>query len=430
MAPSGPSVPATSSPELDPAPVPGRDRKHPPDPDLDWTGWTLHPALPQGCRGMYVPDDVKKREKPLTWQPCPASMAMSCQELVRNWTNDVSAFPGTGVVLVGGGTQPEALVLFYWLSKSKVLEDVLYDGAGQPIAALREDTYDDGPNASFVPGVSSDGKYLDLELSWPVCAPERPEELLVVPADQPSQLMYSSQSTLTWSGSIGAHQEVQDVVRVDDQIATAMLVGAAAAGDLSTGKSVMITPPPGSGADWDPWIVRGRTTFLARGVQGEVSIWISRDLGMATPFIHPPGDAVSFATDGKTMLWQVSSDPLDPVQGVYARHDVYAAPYTTDPIKLQATKQWMGELPTTWACVGMNNGYAYGSDCAGSGVHRAFVMRVSDGKWWEVEAPPLSMFFASPTELWMVTGDSNGKTILRVPYGELAPRDFTQGGPP
>lgn len=431
--PSGPAALATSSPMADPVPWPTRESEHPPDPDLDWTGWRLHPGLPKGCRGVYVPDDVKKREKPLSWQPCPASMGISCTELVRNWTSDVRAFPGTGAALVGGGAQPDVLGIFYWLSKSKVQEDVLYDGSGQPIAALREDTYDDGPNANFVPGVSRDGQYLSLQLSWPVCAPDRPESLLVVPAGQPSKLMYSSQPTLTWSGSVVAHQEVQDV-QVDGQIATAMLVGAAAAGDLSTGESAMIAPPGGS-ADWDPWIVRGRTTFLARGVQGEVSIWTSANLGMATPFIQPPGDAVSFATDGKTMVWSVSSDPIDPVQGVYAREDVYAAPYTTDPAKLQATKQWMGELPVPWACLGMNNGYAYGSDCAGSGAHRAFVLRVSDGKWWEVKAPPgwgpsPVLFFASPTELWLVDADANGSTILRVPYSQLAPRDFTQGGPP
>ncbi len=430
-APSGPSLPATSSALGDPALQLGHDRQHPPDPDLDWTGWKLHPALPKGCRGMYVPDDVKKREKALSWQPCPASMGISCQELVRDWDSDIRAFPGTGDVLVGGNERPEVLGIAYVHNKSKVLEEVLYHGSGQPVAALREDSWHDNPAANFVPGVSRDGKYLDLQMSEQDCGVYAPQSVLVVPADQPSQLMYSSQPTLSWSNAVVAHQDVQAVF-TSGQLATAMLVGAAAAGDLATGKSAMITPSGGS-ADWDPYIVEGGTTFLARGVQGEVSIWVSSDMAMATPFIQPPGDAVSFTTDGKTMVWSVSSDPTDPINGVYAREDVYAAPYTTDPTKLQATRKWMGRLPTPWACLGMKNGYAYGSDCAGT--RRAFVLRVSDNKWWEVQPPqgwlpPRSIFFASPTELWMVSGDPSGSTILRVPYSQLTPRDFTQGGPP
>lgn len=431
--PKGPSVPATSPTQQGPALQVPHDREHPPDPDLDWTGWTLHPALPKGCRGMYVPDDVTKREKPLTWQPCPSSMGISCQELVRDWGSDVWAFPGTGEVGVGGGTEPEVLDVAYWLSKSKVQEQVLYNGSGQPTAAFREDTYDDNPAAQFVPGVSADGKYLDLQMREQNCNVYAAESVLVVPADQPSRLMYSTQPTFAWSTSIVAHQDVQQVF-TSGQMATAMLVGAAAAADLATHKSVLITPPPGGGVDWDPYVVRGSTTFLARGVQGEVSIWMSNKLGMATPFIQSPGDAVSFTTDGKTVVWEVSSQPIDPVQGTYARHDVYAAPYTTDPAQLQATKKWMGRLPTPWACLGMNNGYAYGRDCAGSGAH-AFVLRVSDGKWWQVEPPPgwgpsPVLFFASPSELWLVDADVNGKTILRVPYDQLTPRDFAQGGPP
>jgi hypothetical protein len=317
-----------------------------------------------------------------------------------------------------------------------VLEFAIYDAAGQPVAALREDTWRDGSAyGDFTPDVSPDGKVLSMQLSLGLCGSATPEAVLVAPADDPAALMYSARPTVTWSAFLG-HQDVQEVW-ASRQLVAAMLVGGAMAGDLATGKSVMITPSQG-GVDWAPTYVSGRTVLLLRGTP-ETSIWVSQDLGMAKPLLQVPGGSAGLTTDGKTMVWVEDTDVIKPDNGDwyahYAHHDVYMAPYTTDPDQLQKTKQWVGRTPTSWDGLQMFNGYVIGCDYENT-YRRCYVLHLADRKWSELVLPSgwydiTQMSFASPTELWTVAAyGATGNELYRVPYSALTPRDFVQGGPP
>jgi hypothetical protein len=416
------------------------DPMHPPDPDLSWEGWRRHPALLKGCRGVYVPDAIDERFAHVEWQPCPSSYPFQCLELVRHWDPEqVYPHPGAGGVFAGG-EGPDLYTIAYSYYRAKVHEYVTYDGEGRPVAALRIDGWEGGRSASSDPIVPS----VDARFAMTHTKCIEPDRMIgetstVVPIEHLTELMYSPRTTIHWPESIVSFnhdgQSVQAFVTSGDILAV-MLVGAAAAVDLATGEVARITPDS-AGVDWQPSHVVGRTAFVFRGTP-DTEIWVSHDLGMATPLLEVPGGSIGgFVTDGQIMVWSEMTDPVRPEVNEWGRNDVYVAPYETDPARV--LKRWVGLVPTGWGGLWLSNGHVIGGDY--TRAQRWYVLRLADGAWFELPLPGdwwmRSFFFAGPSDIWFVThtgslGGTRGERpgLLRVPYSELTPRDYGAGGPP
>jgi hypothetical protein len=402
--------------------------EHAHDELLSWEGWSLHPGLPCGCRGVYVPDSVAKRVPPLAWVPCEDA---PCKRLdVSGWSTKKGGRLGLGFDAAGGG--PEHVIITRMIGDA-IVEPAVYDFSGAPLAAWRLDAWERSAWAAS-PVFTADGKSTVIALSELLyCTDQVSEATTLASVGNLNPLMYSETPTIRWTPEFLHGRYVQHLI-ASTELIVPKLVGTIAAADVKTKVLTDIAKPPLLDGDWIPLVVLGRTIWLWRfAPYGRGEVWVSSDVQPPKPVIRfSSGSVIGFATDGVHLVWSEGTELDDTSAFVkYSRHEAFIAPYTTDPAKI--VRKSLGTFKLAWAQLRMANGYV-----AGGSMEDGFVavLRLKDLAWLRFDKPKGWFLksvgpYPAKDELWLrpYIGTPSGTldTLVRVPYAALAP--LSPGGP-
>ena len=394
-----------------------------------WPGWYRAPRLPAGCTGLCIPDDVKKRVPSLTWSArddiCPG-----CKGLDTPWMPaDAGLQPdpvAAGVRAAGDG-KGEVYVaeigLHIWSGPSLNAD---FDSMGAPLAAWATDgdvscgssravLFGDGLAAFYSFGHVPGDQGVDIR-----------------PIDQLPALMTSTQSSFVFTAAFLGVTGPNEWWFSKDLVAADMS-GHTAIGEIATGTSYWFEKLPGAPpGQWTNAQLVGKTVFATRYDFKKNDWWVYEN-GKLQLFLGADDlDIRDLVTDGQVIVWSEGSQPSlnDGGGTVFARYDLYKAPYTSDPSTLQRTLL-VPNINYNIDMLQLANGYVSGVYYRDPDLPTtptdAFVARVSDGWAAKSELPTWLaswgfITYPAGTELWGGAGaDASGgaKTILRMPYAAM-----------
>jgi hypothetical protein len=378
-------------------PAPPPPQVHADTPELDWDGWSLHPVLPPGCRGLWVPDDPARRIPPVEWEACPDREA--CQRMKIEW-DPTKAMPFS---MSAWGTAPDHLLVNRVYGHTN--QAVLYGGDQVPRAAWRTDS-EEQAGMHHEHTTSLDGTLAATRIFWfKSCRADLQDVILTAPAAEPGPLMWSPTPALAVPADFLHGRFFQDFV-VSPKIMAASLTSTVAIGDLATKQLVDVAPPPGDFCEFHAAAAVERDAFMIRWCGETADLWVSRDGAPAEPFIQVPGGYIpGLATNGSVMVWSEATDPQAPSPDMnHARVEVFMAPYANRASEVK--KQSIGLIPDWLGDPVIANGHVLGGRWLDGGHRRQFLYRMSDGAWFELELPAGWRFefkgFPTASELWIV----------------------------
>jgi hypothetical protein len=387
-----------------------------------WPGWYRAPQLPEGCMGLCIPDDVKKRVPKITWTG--ASWCSGCTKLALSNFNasgyDVSAEG------IGGGSLL-AMTLGYVDQGSKVETWRLtgnWDSSGAPTLAWRTNMDAEPPC-----GRSADTVETESEIGTVTYGrASSPHSFYAVPLTQAASLMTDTHPLVTWPLSDSVPQNYW----FSSSLVAVWFLSGVSLGLPATGKTLDIAKIAGAPAgEWTDAQVVGNVAFVSH-YAGQGTDWYVYSHGKLSRFL---GGAVGediheLVTDGKVMVWTRGTNPTYDAGPIpyFQHYDVYEAPYTTDPATLQP-RVLLADSPVSLNYLRMANGYVVGvySLPGQTNLGGAIVLRPSDGRVWESVLPDKLSWgyylYPSPTELIGPVGTnpatSHFETVGRVPYAGM-----------
>lgn len=129
-------------------------------------------------------------------------------------------------------------------------------------------------------------------------------------------------------------------------------------------------------------------------------------------------------TDGTTLFWTETYGTTDVVSSYQTRAEVWAAPYTRDPVQLASTARKLADvvdpiLGVPLDAIAFNGLFAFTTNRS----HVSWVVRASDGSAKRVDPgaswnfPRLGLTYVTNTELWSLILKPNGEGLARLPLG-------------
>lgn len=393
------------------------------DHGLSWEGWSLHPGVPLGCRGLYVPDDVRVRVPDLEWVPC--SGMKGCERVEVTW----GVHPYMDRAFWIGGSEPEFLYLYRILAQG-VFESDVYRLPGTPMAAMRSDRSEQPVLVLHPLAPTGDERSAMFSAIAEFCSSAREELTYVAPASDLGSLLSAREPTVTWTRAYLGNNYTCcfDPDNASSEVVAPGLSPGVGVGEVGTGALHHVVPPD-AGGEWHTDAVVGSDVFVARFSRGITEIWVSKGLGAVRPFLSVQGGSVKgFATDGQTMVWGEASDPAgsSPLDG-YRRYEIFASPYTADPERLERQSAGRMSPSVVFGDMVLRAGYAVGGNLS----DRQFVLRLSDRRWFRLDLPRDWRIFSwvvparSGLYFTLFDGTPAPITLARVDWSVLTPYEYS-----
>lgn len=364
-----------------------------------WSGWN-------GRCPLRVPGEKGALPAPIEWEPCGAPFPGSgCRQMKTSWTSQpAAAFPTT--VPTMGRTEDGKLLLEFM--RRNVDDDpaknlmLVAEVDGPVRSALLEGAYD--ATCDYTWGGTNGNHY-----AW----------------YEPNDVAGLADDAVRSEGFIGGVLD-ERTPSLDEVLQHPGAVGPIyLAGPSYMARALSFTEVQAWGTsawlraydpDLDPspapinWVVmQGEDVFteLGESTNRGVAVW-SKAQGQRRLLIDPTqkSDRRAFATDGKDMVWDQGESDLDPDLGIYNGGAVMTAPYTTDPDVVVATTR---RVRTDESLIGghrfqLGCGYAARTTSAGPLNDGVTVVRLADGRAWQLPGMPIGADFAY-AEVLAVTCD-------------------------
>jgi hypothetical protein len=379
----------------------------------DWPGWRRVKGIQDACCILDSPTNLGVAVPPLNWHECAAGPAARAGAAVD--CEEADAFDGTtwAPVLFDLDVSHDSRGIPKLVLVGRAIDELssgdaefeVYDAqTGVPLAAWRN---------KVAPGVSSCVAFADVDDTIGTIAASMygPGDVLYA-SGTPTALLTSPEfrrlRDIPWQLAVQKHGTSTTTFAFD--LAPAGVVERA-----RIGASVAITTAGRAGPPIFFDLVDKDDVFAATG-SGWTSEYVVRTDG--TPVLLrsvASRHVLGFATDGDTMFWLEAFGGADAV-ALPSRFEVWAAPYTTDPVKLGSNARKLGDA--------RGQGFAGGRAAAG-GVYAvvtgncAQVARASGGEVRELCAGPDTTaggpIAMTPHELWRIlrVKDGGRRTVLR-----------------
>lgn len=393
---------------------------NPPSIPPDWeafTDWSCD------CR-YYVPGAKGQMPEPIAWEPCPppAPQNVACLQIVQSWPHK-GAGVGDFAYLSQDPETGKQLLLFLKLmgDYGSITQSVIAETDG-PVRFAFMPAHNELKGCRIWPHHLKDGKFSlgavgdstekHAEGVEGVVAGDvrRPDELKVLKFPQhlnTSHWFTSEQWLVRWLGKPTVFSwDLKTTFNAFDS-------------DLSEVGLV------------DSIFVHKGDVFTSTGgvFSGSAVVW-NQAQGQKTLVYDPQKVVTDFAADGKDMVWSSLEGPDPDNLGVYAKQEVWTAPYTTNPEKAKATARRVrsslfarNTKPWIVGC-----GYAASDFYGDVGTyHSLWIVRLSDGYSWLLKGMiPESLSWGRAIELtcdeiFATTTINNSSTIVRIRLDSLGP---------
>ncbi len=371
-----------------------------------WPGYTAL-TLPGACCSASLANNPASMVAPLTWSPCDAGAG--CQQFVVPGMQNVAA-----TVTRGADGWPEAIAIGAYLSVDKTsYEQRVYDiHLGKPLLSVRSDV--SGSEGCLASIAGGNGRTFSM---------------YALPG---LQLFATSFFPLAYDGALPPFHYVAkrgDDLHASNGIQETYSTDTIFAYDREPGGQIGRWS---SGGGTSETSIKGVPMLLQFAERDDVFA-ISQDgssLGLDQFYVWPEGAAGlqllidnprhirTMGSDGATLFW-VECDPLL-ADGGLGSCDAYAAPYTTSPAALAASRRWLGPLPEGGAgsALGFNGLFAVTLVDGGVRTYRA-----SDGATVKIASSDSLLrfpFSITSSEIVVEVKDAKTNQHLRLEKWPLA----------
>jgi hypothetical protein len=387
-----------------------------------WPGWYRHPRFPPGCLGQCVPDSVEQRLPKIEWLD-KSSWCSGCKWLSTPWAGPTERTLSAGVKGVGPGVR----VFIAGFPEPKVGGiSAWYTGDGKPLGGWRLNTNDPcgrtfGPDFSLGNLVGADFRRSAFE----------DEHYVMRPIDRISELMTATDTTLL----IPAEFKGETAGGIDTFFSSTKLamffLGRTAIGDFASGELLWVDKLPGvpQTGQYSPAGVVGDVVFIKRYLGSRRERWVYAGGSFQLLLGADDRDIRQFATDGVHLVWTEGTQPAtENGDVVYAKYNLYKAPFTSDPKKLEP-ELLLADIPRTFMAPTVDNGFVSGIYLTqlSPQMSAAIVVRLADGLAWRSQLPEGHTWgaytFPAPEELWGAAVPNvligNAESLIRVPYAAM-----------
>jgi hypothetical protein len=387
-----------------------------------WEGWNRSPRMPAGCLGLCIPDDLATRLPKIEWLD-KNDWCAGCKWLATPWAQPGERAVNPGVRATGPGVR--MFILGIPIPK-EVGITAWYTGDGQPVAGWR--THGSHPcGGLFGQAMSLDGRVgVDF-----ITGVYDDEHYVVRDTDRASELMTATDTTLL----IPAEFKGQSLGGVDTFFSSTKLamffLGRTAIGDFASGELLWVDKLPGvpQTGQYSPAGVVGDVVFIWRFLGGRSERWVYAGGSFQLLLGADDRDIRQFATDGVHLVWTEGTQPAtENGDVVYAKYDLYKAPFTGDPKKLEP-ELLLADIPRTFMAPTVDNGFVSGIYLTqlSPQMSAAIVVRLADGLAWRSQLPEGHTWgaytFPAPDELWGAAVPNvligNAESLIRVPYSAM-----------
>jgi hypothetical protein len=310
-------------------------------------GWEPVPWLPLPCwNEVYQPAEAVESVVPaLQWIAC-AETGTGCLEISRPFASGLDRAVYANARKLGGKFKAAVVFAEPWTELNvAVRETVLFDDS-VPKAAWRE---------TWAKGKSSACTYVDARVTNQTLAlalfhgPQGGEPRAYLASGDLDGLAAQTKTVpppLAFGQALMGKLAFFERIYASDKLFVGHGVPGLVAAALPSGPAEKL---PGSGYAWDDPRVYDDLVFATRREQvTSPEIWVRFGNGQLKPLVQSPGRwAHAFETDGTWMAWL---EGVGQGEGSTFDHkELWKAPFTTDPVVLNAKKQKVADIQVGYA---------------------------------------------------------------------------------